>query len=661
MKKVLLIFMFAHLGNPGSWAQVTEQWVARYNGPGSVRDRVEDIALDTIGNVYVTGRSVGSGTGFDFATIKYSSSGTSLWVSRYSHPANSSDLAFAIELDDSGNAYVTGHSWTGILSSTDYATIKYSSSGVSRWLREYNGPSSAGDEASDLSLDSLGNVYVTGWSWDSLTGYDYVTIKYSNAGDTLWLSRYDGPQNYTDQPRAIAVDNSGNVYVTGRSIGAGDEYDFATIKYDSSGVEVWVRRYDGPSNGESHATALVLDDLGNVCVTGKTWNGSNFDFATVKYSGSGTELWDRIYNGPSNGGDEANDIASDDSGNVFVTGGSEGDYATIKYNSGGGLLWIRSFNGGGNGTDLATALTLDDSGNVYVTGSTWNNNSFDYGTIKYSKTGDTLWVMQYDGPANGADTATAIVVDRAGNVYVTGTSMGIGSFFDYATIKYVPQSLYYDFGVIRILSPMDTVFPDSTYTPIARVKNFGNLILDSFDVIATINSYVDTQKIYLLPTGDSVNVVFQDWTVPPFDTTVYLCSICTNDSRDSNLINNCREKTIYAFSPIGMSEENLIHYPTGIRLFQNYPNPFNTVTSIRYQNPIVNPDSRFKNHVNLSIYDLSGRLVDILVDHLQVPGIYEVQWVGKNKRSGIYLFRLKITDQKESRLPAVTKKMLLLR
>ena len=102
--------------------------------------------------------------------------------------------------------------------------------------------------ATAIAVDENGNVYVTGRSYNSGTGYDYATIKYNSSGDTMWVRRYNGPGNSDDEATAIAVDGSGNVYVTGYSDDSGTSYNYATIKYNSSGDTMWIRRYNGSAN-----------------------------------------------------------------------------------------------------------------------------------------------------------------------------------------------------------------------------------------------------------------------------------------------------------------------------------------------------------------------------------------------------------------------------
>ncbi|MEO0253187.1 MAG: SBBP repeat-containing protein, partial [candidate division WOR-3 bacterium] len=180
----------------------------------------------------MTGKSLGSGTWFDYATLKYNSAGTYLRVRRYNGPSNGDDMAYAIAVDASGNVYVTGGS-RGSGTRLDYATIKYNSAGDTVWVRRYNGPADTIDVAYAIAVDADSNVYVTGKSYGSGTHhYDYATIKYNSAGDTVWVRRYNGPADTIDVAYAIAVDVDSNVYVTGKSYGSGTHhYDYATIKY----------------------------------------------------------------------------------------------------------------------------------------------------------------------------------------------------------------------------------------------------------------------------------------------------------------------------------------------------------------------------------------------------------------------------------------------
>jgi hypothetical protein len=311
------------------------------------------------------------------------------WGRRYSGPGTGNDSANGLAVDKFGNAYLTGFA-TGSNGTSDYVTIKYDASGIQKWVRRYNAPGGGDDAALAIAVDGNGSVYITGWSNGGSSGDDYATIKYDTNGTQKWVRRYNGAGNRNDSATAMTVDKAGNVYVTGQSNGAGSDYDYATIKYDTNGVQKWVRRYSGPGSGWNYATGIAVDSIGNVYVTGRSQGGSSSD-----------------------------------------------DYATIKYDTNGVKKWVRTYNGPGNGHDCASAIAVDGTGNVYVTGSaTGTGRTADYATIKYNTNGVQKWVRRYNGPGNGWDQTPSIAVDSSESVYVTGGSGGVGSWYDYATIKY---------------------------------------------------------------------------------------------------------------------------------------------------------------------------------------------------------------------------------
>src|SRR5262249_30862351 len=131
------------------------------------------------------------------------------------------------------------------------------------WVARYNGPANDYDGAVGIVCDGSGNVYVTGESVGVETGADYLTIKYNSSGAEEWVARYDG--GFGDAATAMAIDSSGNVYVTGQSWGAKtSQYDYATVKYNAGGQEQWVARYDGPANDYDYPTRIAVDNSGNV-------------------------------------------------------------------------------------------------------------------------------------------------------------------------------------------------------------------------------------------------------------------------------------------------------------------------------------------------------------------------------------------------------------
>ncbi len=454
-------------------------WIQRYNGVYNGNDVATAIAVDGSGNVYVTGYVDGLSR-INYATIKYNSNGVLQWVQEYIGPEYCLNFARAIAVDGLGNVYVTGESKNPDIDTCyDYVTIKYNTDGVQQWVQRYNGPYNSHDYPSAIAVDNAGNVYVTGRSIGSATGYtnyDYATIKYNTDGVLQWVQRYNGPINGWDQATAIAVDGSGNVYVTG-SIDGYTIIDYATIKYNTDGVMQWVQIYNGPANGIDYANAIAVDGLGNVYVTGFSETSGIYDddYATIKYNTDGVMQWVQRY-GTADGSDRSNAIAVDGLGNVYVTGrtvniGTYEDYTTIKYNTNGVLQWTQNYNGPVNGNDCGHAIGVDGSNNVYVTGrSDGINYSYDYATIGYNSNGVQQWLQRYEGPGNSVDWPMGIAVDGLGNVYVTGYSTGSGTYYDYATIKYVPD-LDGDAGIDEIDMP-DTVEVCHNVPVYVTVKNF---------------------------------------------------------------------------------------------------------------------------------------------------------------------------------------------
>lgn len=434
----LLLPLWQLVEMPSVFAQGTPIWTNRYNGPANADDQPNAIILDGAGNVFVTGGS-SSGNTLDYATIKYSNSGVPLWTNRYNGPGNGNDEAFAMALHTNGNLFVTGRS-EGTNNITDYGTLAYSPTGVPLWTNRYNGFANQSDLATDVAVDRNGNVYVTGSSFGIGTHFDYATLKYSSTGVPQWTNGYNGSAILSiDFANALAVDTNGNVFIAGTTTGAGASFsDFLTVAYSTTGTRIWTNGFDGDT-----ALAVEVDSGGNVIVAGLTSNNGTTDPCVVKYSNAGARMWTNVLRGPPAGGSAA--LAVDRNGNVFVSGFATNntgfDRQTAKYSPGGTPLWTNRFKGPEDFFSVqGNAIAIDVIGNVFATGSATNGSgNYDFVTVAYSHNGIALWTNRYNGSGDGDDVADAIAVDAEGNVYVTGRSTGTGGNFDYLTIKYSPS------------------------------------------------------------------------------------------------------------------------------------------------------------------------------------------------------------------------------
>jgi uncharacterized delta-60 repeat protein len=307
-----------------------EQWAARYDSPLGQQDIAFALSLDDAGYVYVTGQSAHPALNANIATIKYNSSGVVQWIAEFDGTGNW-DTGKDIVVDQSGNVYVTGFfsiDWgTAYL---NFITLKYDAQGNQQWAQGYNGTGNNSDQGVAIDLDLTGNVYVTGYSTGTV--YDIATIKYNPSGVQQWLQIYNSSSPSIDVPIDMVVDGSGNVHITGAI-----SLNMGTLKYNTDGVLQWNKSYNFSGNFDA-GNSIAFDVLGNVYITGVSQAGlfeSTSDYATIKYDQSGNEIWIQRYNGTSNNWDAANSIAVDNTGNVYVTGFSTTnngyDFVTIKY------------------------------------------------------------------------------------------------------------------------------------------------------------------------------------------------------------------------------------------------------------------------------------------------------------------------------------------
>lgn len=369
------------------------------------------------------------------------------WVGRFTTAGNFIDRAQSMVVDPAGNSYVVGTSWNG--ANFDIVTSQFDPNGNLVWNTPYNGPGNGYDEARAIVVDASGNVYVTGYSAGASANYDVVTIMYNSAGVEQWATRFNGTANGFDEGYDIAVDGAtGNVYVTGGTTTTTTTANYVTIMYNSAGVQQWATVYSNNNANTESAYAIALDAAGNAYVTGTSYGtaGTDGDIATLKYNNAGAQQWVHRYNGPGSVFDAGSDITVDAAGDVYVcgygrdlVGTTNYSYVTLKINAAGTQQWASVYDGPGGDYDVANAITLTPAGNVAVTGRSLGNTSTaeDCTTILYDGTnGATIWVRRFDGGATQYDEGTDIVADSSNRIFVTGYSYAPGTNNNYLTIKY---------------------------------------------------------------------------------------------------------------------------------------------------------------------------------------------------------------------------------
>lgn len=386
--------------------------------------------------------------------MRYSNMGTEIWSKIYVAIGDNSNNSHSIVVDNQGNTYVAGYS-VEYGSDRNHSLLKIDPNGTALWLRTLNGTSSSGspDEAYGIGIDANGFIYVGGFLKNSGTSYDILLAKYNANGDTIWTRKYD----YTvaggsDKAFNLAIDGQGNVFLTGRSDGdpsVNSNTDAITLKYNSLGSLMWVQRYNGIANGSDQTRLIKVSSSGNVYVAGRTFNGSNNDVLVIKYSNLGIQQWVRTFD--ANGADESISMDIDNSENVIITGftqsglNSDTNILVLKYNSLGTQQWSQTIDGAGHGKDIGNSVATDLSGNIFVAGTVDNDNQTstlnnDIIILKYDPLGNQIWNNIYNNVSNLDDEAEEIKLDSFGDVFLTGYSDSISNLglqYDYLVLKYL--------------------------------------------------------------------------------------------------------------------------------------------------------------------------------------------------------------------------------
>ena len=389
---------------------------------GTDVDRGEDIAVDQAGNVYVTGYFAGT-----------------------------ADLG-------GGNVISTKKSH-------DIFVTSFSAAGAHRWQKNLGGASS--DHGAAIAATSAGEVYVTGYFFDTADlGGGTVTSKgvtdifltsFSATGAHRWQKALGGIS--VDSDGGIAVDNVGNVYLSGAfndtaDLGGGNatskgSWDVLMTSFSAAGAHRWQKALGGIGDDTAHGVAV--DSGGNVYLCGvfsgtSDLGGGNvsskgdYDIFVTSFSAAGAHRWQKALGGA--WGDYGGAIAIDTGGNVYLSGYFSAtadlgggnvvakgatDIFVTSFSATGAHRWQRTL--GGTGQDSGSSIAVDSSSNVYVTGDFTDTAELGGGAVtskgfndifvtSFSASGAHRWQKNLGG--SGRDSGNGIAVDSAGNVYVTG-------------------------------------------------------------------------------------------------------------------------------------------------------------------------------------------------------------------------------------------------
>jgi Beta-propeller repeat len=337
-----------------------DAFVAKYDNQGNLLftkqvgtsdiDTISGIATDKQGNFYVSGITAGNlaapkqASSTDAWVAKYDSNGNQQWIRQFGE--NIIFQAFSIDVDDNGNAYLSG---IDVRSSIEIATddfwvTKFDTNGNQLWFTKTGSVDDAFDESYRVTVGKDGSVYATGWTLGDLAGtnagiYDTWLGKFdNNSGQLQWLKQFGTPDY--EWSWGVDTDSQGNVYATGWTLGnlggnSAGSYDSWLTKYDSQGNRQWIKQFG--SAGDDQAFHINIDSQDNIFLTGYTnsnFGGNNagsYDPWVARYDTNGNQIWIQQFG--TSQFDQAYGITSDNIGNLFVTGVTQGSFGTTNAGS----------------------------------------------------------------------------------------------------------------------------------------------------------------------------------------------------------------------------------------------------------------------------------------------------------------------------------------
>ena len=375
---------------PGSW-RGTQQFGTPFNDVG------QGIARDSSANIYITGSTGGNLDGntssgqLDVFLTKFDSTGNKLFTRQIGTAFE--DIGYAVAVDGSGNVFVTGSTGGSLPGNTSFGQLdvflaKFDPSGTLLFARQFGTPFN--DIGRGIALDGSGNIFITGWTEGSLgstsSGQQDVFLAKIDPFGNLTIRQFGTPFN--DIGYGVALDSGGNVFVTGSTGGS------LPPNISFGQLDVFLARFDPSGN-------LAIQQLGTA-------------FNDIGYG-----------------------LAVDSSGNVFITGSTDGvfganafgllDVFLVKFNATGVLVFTQQF--GTPFSDIGYAVAVDSTGNVNITGSTDGSlgsnisaGQLDVFLAKFDPSGASLFASQFGTPFN--DTGFGIAVDSGDNVFITGSTVG---------------------------------------------------------------------------------------------------------------------------------------------------------------------------------------------------------------------------------------------
>lgn len=552
------------------------------------------------------------------------------------------EYAHTLAIQNDGKIIVGGKTYNG--TSYDFALIRLNADGSLDNTFGTGGyvvtsVQSGNDFIKSIKIQSDGKILVAGTSYLGTWIQDFCLIRYNSNG-TLDNSFGTNGIVITDLgsvsefANSLVIQSDGKIVVAGHTT-IGTQYDFAVVRYNSNGsldnsfgTSGIVKTNIGTSNDEAYAVALQSD--GKILVAGGSYNGSNFDFALVRYNSDGS--LDNTFNSSGkytsdfySSYDMAYSVFTQADGKIIISGtaentGSNRDFASIRLNSVGSV--DNSF--GTNGkvsvnmmttNDFCYSSALQSDNKILLCGYT----DYSLSILRLNSDGSIDYSFDYDGKVLTAvgsswNEPNSIAIQTDGKIVVAGNGYYnnmMVSTYDFVITRYTNISLLpVELTSFNAKFKMNNV--ELNWTTETEVNNFG------FNVECKM--YNEEWKTIGFVKGSGNSNTPKEY------------SFIDKSPTSGKL--KYRLKQIDNDGSFSYSNEIEVDIPQVFELHQNYPNPFNPTTNIQFSIP----GTEF---VSLKVYDAIGREVATLVNEVKEAGIYEITFHGDKLSGGVYFYTLK--------------------
>jgi hypothetical protein len=573
-------------------------WTRTFGGANA--EEGHSVQQTTDGGFIIAGQTGPSGGSSDVYLVKTDATGNQLWTRTFGL-AYTYDMGYAVRQTVDGGYIIAGKTSDPLapILVHDVYLIKTNNSGIQEWTRSIGG----NDDECGYSLQqtSDGGYVIAGYTKSYGAGQaDVYLIKTDASGITLWTQTYGGSSN--DYGYCVQQTSDGGYIIAGQTYSYGlGESDMWLIKTDASGNQLWAQHYGGLEPEIGRSVQQTTDGGYILAGSTKSYGGGAYDVFLVKTNDLGAQEWTQAFGGSNY--DMGYGVQQTQDGGYIVAGDSASygtgicDAYVIKTNASGSLLWSQTFGGGDSEYGRSVQQTSDDGYIIAGYTNSYGSGDFDVYLIRLAPEITDLSVTltphnpPIQIPAGGGSFQYDIVIEN-----ITAEAILAD-----AWIEVIPPGG----PVIPLLVRLDLTFPaNSTISRPDLAQNVPpgappGIYTYTCSVGEAMGAVIDSDQFTFekLATGEGLSTS-DDW-----------------------IISGWEENVIQPATPAQFS------------LSQPYPNPFNPSTVISYHLSV-------DRHVNLAVYDISGRCVVTLIDGWREVGFHEVRFDASELASGIYIARI---------------------